>query len=125
MAPKRTTNQRLKILEYLHSVKTHPSAETVYEAVKKDLPAISLATVYRNLKLLAEQGEILKLEINGEFRFDGDICKHAHAVCTRCNKLFDIMDEKITKYAMKNFSMKGFTPSCVQIIFKGTCKECR
>jgi Fe2+ or Zn2+ uptake regulation protein len=125
MVPQRTTSQRIKILKYLRSVKTHPSAEMVYAAVKKDLPAISLATVYRNLNLLAEQGEILKLEINGEFRFDGNMCGHTHAVCTRCGKLFDLMDRKIPDYVMKNFRLKGFTQSCVHIIFKGTCKSCK
>ena len=124
MTPQRMTSQRIKILEYLRSVKTHPTAEMVYEGVKKDLPAISLATVYRNLNLLAEQGEILKLELNGEFRFDGDMCGHVHAVCTKCGKLYDLMDDKIGKYAMKNFKLKGFTPSCVHIIFKGNCNKC-
>jgi len=125
MTPQRMTSQRLKILEYLRSVKTHPTAEMVYAAVKKDLPTISLATVYRNLNLLAEQGKILKLEIGGEFRFDGDMCSHVHAVCTKCGKLEDLMKPKIARYAMKNFSMKGFTPKCVHIIFKGTCTRCR
>lgn len=125
MTQQRMTNQRIKILEYLRSVKTHPTAEMVYEGVKKDLPAISLATVYRNLNLLAEQGEILKLEIGGEFRFDGDICSHLHAVCTKCGKVSDIMDPKIPAHALKNFRLKGFKPRCVHIIFKGTCTKCR
>ncbi len=120
----RMTNQRLKILEYLRSVKTHPSAEMVFEAVKRDLPAISLATVYRNLNLLAKQGKILRLEIGGEFRFDGDTCRHQHAVCTGCGRVIDIFQPEISDYAMKKVEVRGFRPECVHVIFRGTCSRC-
>ena len=85
----RNTNQRLKILEYLKCVKTHPTAEQVYNDLRKDMPAISLATVYRNLHLLAEQKEVLRLEINNEYHFDGDSCRHQHCVCKKCGKIID------------------------------------
>jgi Fe2+ or Zn2+ uptake regulation protein len=115
----------MKILNYLYSVKTHPSAETVYNAVKKGLPTISLATVYRNLNLLADEGKILKLEINGEFRFDGDICGHQHCVCNRCGKVLDIMQSEISQYAMKKVKSRYFEPMCVNILFTGLCRSCR
>ena len=57
----RQTIQKLKIMQHLHSVKTHPSAEMVYNAVKEEVPTITLATVYRNLNSLANAGKILKL----------------------------------------------------------------
>ena len=98
----RNTTQRIKILEYLRSVKTHPTAEDIYKHVKKDLPSITLATVYRNLNLLAKQEEILKLEINGEYHFDGDVCYHQHGVCRKCGTIIDIMQKNITAYAMKH-----------------------
>jgi Fe2+ or Zn2+ uptake regulation protein len=119
------TNQRIKIQEYLKSVKTHPNAETVYTAVKKDLPAISLATVYRNLNMLAEQGQILKLEVNGEFRFDADICYHQHCVCKKCGKIIDVPQKEISQYALNKLKIKGFSPDCVYIVFDGVCKPCR
>jgi Fur family ferric uptake transcriptional regulator len=125
MAESRTTNQRIKILEHLRSVKTHPTAELVYEEVRKDLPAISLATVYRNLNLLAEQKQILKFEINGEFHYDGDICSHQHCVCGCCGKIIDVFQKSISDYALKNVNVRGFRPSCVCIIFNGTCNSCR
>jgi len=122
---KRKTNQRMKILDYLRRAKTHPTAETVYEDVRKDLPAISLGTVYRNLNLLADEGEILRFKVGNEFHFDGDICNHQHCICTKCGKIMDCFKEDISRYAMKNIKMNNFSPSCVTIIFKGLCKDCK
>ena len=120
----RNTSQKLKIIEHLKSVKTHPNAEMVYVAVKKELPTISLATVYRNLNSLAKQGKILKLEINNEARFDGDIKFHQHCVCNSCGKIVDLFQPNISKYALDKFDLNGFQPSNVDVVFHGTCKEC-
>jgi Fe2+ or Zn2+ uptake regulation protein len=121
----RLTSQKLKIMQHLMSVKTHPTADQVYAAVKKDLPAISLATVYRNLNQLAAQGKILKLEIGGEFHFDGDICGHQHCVCRECGRIMDTFQKDISDYAMHHIKAKGFQPECVSVIFKGLCSACR
>ena len=125
MVQTRNTSQKIKILEYLRSVKTHPTAETVYNAVKKDLPAISLATVYRNLNTMAKNSEILRLEINGEYRYDATICSHVHCVCKNCNAIIDVHDKTLSDDAMKNIKIKGFKPKCVHIIFRGLCAHCR
>lgn len=122
---RRLTNQRLKILQHLQSVKTHPSAEMVFEEVRKELPTISLGTVYRNLNLLAQDGKILKLEINNEFRFDGDISNHQHCVCQNCRKIVDLFQEDISDYALNKFKFKDFTPEHVNVIFTGVCSECK
>jgi Fur family ferric uptake transcriptional regulator len=119
------TNQRLKILEHLRIVKTHPTADMVYDAVKKGLPAISLATVYRNLNLLADDGTILKLEIGGEFRFDGDTSSHQHCVCRKCGRITDVFQNEISEYALKKLRIREFIPECVTVIFSGQCKSCR
>lgn len=124
MIQTRNTSQRLKILEFLRSVKTHPSAEVVYEAVRKVLPTISLATVYRNLNFLADRGEVLKLEINNEFRFDGDIGSHQHCVCRRCGQLGDVFHEEISRYALDKVNSKDFKVDSVTIIYHGLCNMC-
>ena len=121
---RRMTNQRLKILEYLQSVKTHPNAETVYQAVKKIMPQITLATVYRNLNLLADEGEILRMEINGEYHYDADMCCHQHCVCRECDKIIDVFQKEINEYAMKKIKPKKFKPECVMIIYSGLCNKC-
>ncbi len=125
MTTQRNTTQKIKILEFLRSVKTHPSAEDVYKAVKEDLPTISLGTVYRNLNLLAEQGEILKLELGGEFRFDGDICHHVHYICQECGIIVDESNGPLSKIVMDKIKSKSFKPKCVNILVKGYCKECK
>ncbi|MBW2967650.1 transcriptional repressor [Candidatus Woesearchaeota archaeon] len=121
----RATHQKMKILEHLRSVKTHPTAEMVYDAVRKEIPSLSLATVYRNLNSMAERGDILKLEINGEFRFDGDTCHHQHCVCRKCGKVIDVFNKELNSYALRKMRSRYFTPSCVCIIFTGLCRSCK
>ncbi len=125
MVQKRKTIQMQKILDYLSSVKTHPKAETVYKAVKKDIPSITLATVYRNLNKLAEDGMISKLEVNGEFRFDADCSLHEHCICKNCGEIFEYLDKKLPKKILKNFKSKKFSPTSVNVIFYGVCTKCK
>jgi Fur family peroxide stress response transcriptional regulator len=121
----RMTNQRLKIMEYLKSVKTHPTAEMVYNKVVKELPKITLATVYRNLNLLADQGEILRLEINNEYRYDADLSFHQHCVCKKCGKIIDLFQKEISRYALNKIRTNNFKPTSVNVIFYGICKKCK
>lgn len=121
---RRETPQRKAILAYLKSVKIHPNAEEVFKAVVRNHPNLTLATVYRNLNLMAEQGRILRFEINKEFRYDSDVSKHQHGVCNCCNKVFDFFNEKISKYALKKFDCCDFKPNSVNIFYHGICKKC-
>jgi Fe2+ or Zn2+ uptake regulation protein len=111
---RRQTIQKLKILEFLRSVKSHPTAEIVYNHVKKELPMITLATVYRNLNNLAQDKEILRLEINGEYHYDADISKHQHCFCHECGKVIDDFSES---KKVNDFNVE-------QVTFYGTCKKC-
>ena len=120
----RNTNQKIKVLSYLKSVQTHPTAETVYLAVKEDLPCITLATVYRNLNQLAEQGEILRLEINKEYHYDADMSYHQHCVCNHCGQIMDLFQKEISKYCLGKIRIKDFQPTSANIIFHGLCKKC-
>jgi Fe2+ or Zn2+ uptake regulation protein len=124
MKKTRMTTQRIKILDYLKSVHSHPTAEEIHREVKKILPAITLATVYRNLNLLADKGTILKIKINNEYRFDADTSSHQHCLCKKCGKLTDLHQEKISKDVLKKVRCKHFKPSSVTIILEGTCKDC-
>ena len=124
MAEGRTTVQMQKIMDYLEGTHAHPNAETIYGAVKKEVPSITLATVYRNLNKLAGQGTILKLEVNGEFRFDAESGLHQHCVCRNCGDIFDVFQEEISEYAMGKIKAKNFKPSSVTVIFYGTCRKC-
>ena len=82
MSKTRMTNQRRIILEELRKVDTHPTVDELYTIVKARMPHISLGTVYRNLDLLAEMGEVLKMDSAGNMRrFDGRVEPHRHVRC--------------------------------------------
>ena len=90
------SRQRECIREFLAHRHDHPTAETIYMNVKKDFPNISLGTVYRNLSLLAEMGEIKKLSTGtGPDRFDGITAPHYHVFCTECGSVSDLKMDSI------------------------------
>ncbi len=124
MPGQRDTIQLAKIMDYLKSVKTHPNAEEVYLAVRKEVPSITLATVYRNLDKLYRKGLANRLEVDREFRFDGQTEGHQHCVCRECGKVLDSFDDRIPKNALKNFRKKGFRADTMEVTYKGVCVEC-
>jgi Fur family peroxide stress response transcriptional regulator len=92
----RATPQRIALLHLLEGNKTHPSAEEVYEQVKKNYPFISRATVYNNLEIFARKGIIKEITIDDKRRrFDPDTKPHHHFFCEKCEKVFDIPFEEI------------------------------
>jgi Fur family ferric uptake transcriptional regulator len=121
----RLTTQRQIILEELGKVTSHPTANEVYDMVRKRLPRIGLGTVYRNLELMADSGIILKLEVGGtQKRFDATIEPHYHIRCTSCGKVDDIAMEvqgQINRAAEKasNYIILGH-----HVEFSGICEEC-
>ena len=101
------SRQRDSIIEFLSTRKDHPTADTVYMNVRQSFPNISLGTVYRNLTLLADMGEILRIRVgDGVDHFDYDTSPHYHFVCRECGSVLDI-DMEVTKEedqaAQKNF----------------------
>ncbi len=120
----RITCQRMIILNYLRSVTTHPSVEEIYLDVKKKLPRVSLGTVYQNLKKLKEKGEIQEIPCEVS-HYDGDISSHAHFICQKCNKIFDIFDvcKKCSILKRKKTKVGGI--KSYQIHFYGICKNCK
>jgi Fe2+ or Zn2+ uptake regulation protein len=87
----RFSRQRERIKELVQSTNTHPTAEWVYETLKPEIPGLSLGTVYRNLKNLADQGAIGRCDMNdGKDHFDYRTDNHYHFVCRSCGKIFDL-----------------------------------
>lgn len=85
------SRQRSAVLHYLRSVTSHPTAELVYQAIRQEFPKISLGTVYRNLNLLADQGEILRLNCgDGVDHYDAVIEPHNHFICRSCGQVLDL-----------------------------------
>ncbi|WP_163338043.1 Fur family transcriptional regulator [Desulfopila sp. IMCC35008] len=122
----RLTTQRQIILEELGKVTSHPTANEVYDMVRKRLPRIGLGTVYRNLELLAESGVILKLEVGGtQKRFDATVEPHYHIRCAQCGKVDDIeipVQEQIEDAAHQasSYEILGH-----HIEFSGICNSCQ
>jgi len=121
----RLTTQRQIILEELGKVTCHPTANEVYDMVRKRLPRIGLGTVYRNLELLADSGVILKLEVGGtQKRFDATVDPHYHIRCSVCGKVDDIdipVQEHINQAATDASSYKVLGH---HIEFSGVCYSC-
>lgn len=125
MAALKYSRQRECIKEYLNSTTEHPTADMVYTRVREEFPNISLGTVYRNLNLLADIGEAVKITTSdGGDRFDGNTQPHYHFYCSECNQLLDLdiapMDH-INELAGKNFDGEIKSHN---VIFYGKCGEC-
>ena len=125
MVIRKHSKQRDMIKEFLMTRKDHPTADVVYSNVRLQNPNISLGTVYRNLTLLADTGEILRLRVgDGVDHFDADTSPHYHFVCSHCGSVIDLqMDDidSITEVAAANF--KGQIAGHVTY-FHGTCANC-
>lgn len=119
------SRQRDAIRENLVGRYDHPTAESVYSDIKKDFPNISLGTVYRNLSLLSELGEIQKISTGtGPDRFDGNPKPHCHFQCRTCSSVLDIPFEceaDLAAQVSKNFAgvIEG-----TSIHFYGLCPNC-
>ncbi len=129
MAIHKYSRQREAIKEFLLTRKDHPTADTVYTCLREDFPNISLGTVYRNLALLTEMGEITRISTGiGPERYDAVVTPHQHFICTRCQRVFDIESDKIDKI-MDNV-MDTASEDCPGKIesysanFYGICADC-
>jgi Fe2+ or Zn2+ uptake regulation protein/predicted transcriptional regulator len=121
------THQREIILDELNRSKTHPTADELYSCIKKNLPRISLATVYRNLEILSEAGLIQKLQVSGrQKRFDWNPEVHNHIFCTQCQGLDNIPtpDAGATPY-VGPMQEKGYCITGCRIEFFGLCPKCQ
>jgi Fe2+ or Zn2+ uptake regulation protein len=121
----RKSKQRDAILRVLMGTKSHPTAEWLYEEVRKEIPNISLGTVYRNLRLMKEQGEILELEQTGTYRrFDANSANHYHFRCDRCGKVYDIDEPVVLGIDERVEKNTGFKVSHHRLEFRGLCRDC-
>lgn len=116
--------QRMAIMDYLLSHKTHPSIDEIYLALCKDIPTLSKTTVYNTLKLFVEHGAALMLTIDEKNAcFDGDISLHAHFLCKKCGKIFDMPYSGEVKQ-VEPVDMNGFQVDEIHQYYKGVCPAC-
>jgi len=121
---RRNTQQRKVILDILRSTDTHPTADWIYERAREHIPNISLGTVYRNLKILRDEGLILELNDGKQSRFDGRIDEHFHFKCTNCNSIYDIDTKEIVSINESFLVKKGYQVNGYDVIFSGICPRC-
>jgi Fur family transcriptional regulator, ferric uptake regulator len=126
MTGNRLTKQRRLILEELKKVCTHPDAYEIYNIVKKKMPGIGLATVYRNLDFLNKQNKLIKvMSVDGKARFDGDITNHSHLICKKCGHIDDIFDIKNISIDSEQIRKSKFAISDKFLEIYGLCKKCQ
>ena len=119
------SRQREAIKNFLMTRHDHPTADVVYSNVRTEFPNISLGTVYRNLTLLADLGEISRLRVgDGVDHFDADTHPHYHFVCNECGSVTDLETDSIDNVleaASRNF--EGLVQGHVTY-FYGLCPHC-
>ena len=121
------SRQRESIKQYLAMTKEHPTADCVYLHMKEEFPNISLGKVYRNLKLLTDIGEAVKLTPpDSADRFDGNTRPHDHFYCTRCKRILDLeldMTATMPLHQAASASFDGIIESSNTFFF-GLCGKC-
>ena len=119
------SKQRISVLEAVVSNSIHPTADQVYAMIKDDNPNVSLGTVYRNLNLLCETGQLRRICVaNGCDRFDGRLDKHFHTICNFCGKVADVeIPEQLDLHSFVT-AQTGYYINDIDIVMKGVCPEC-
>ncbi len=124
----KSTGRKTKQLEVVwHEVAddtSHPTADQIYERVRKQIPNISLGTVYRNLQKLVAEGQLQVLTLGRTQHFDPLVDRHQHFICESCGRVYDVFvgeDEEILPSSLRQ---RGFTVTSHQLAFYGECKSC-
>lgn len=120
------SKQREMILNQVRNFPIHPTADQVYTALKAENPNLSLGTVYRNLNLLSEMGELLKIRIaDGSDRFDGRTDCHYHMFCDKCSRVFDVELSELDGLIDTVSQKYGHRLTMVTLNLNGVCCECQ
>lgn len=129
----RLTGPRRLILEVVRRTDVHPTAEWVYRQVRRRLPRVSLGTVYRNLRLLVEEGIVKELQGGSEpgsltarlARFDGNTSAHHHFTCSECGRIHDLAERVDRSIDRRIAARTGLEVSHHRIEFYGRCRACQ
>ena len=126
-AQRKNSRKRQAILDLLCADRGHPTAEDIYARLKPDYPELSLGTVYRNLAVLAEDGEIVSVgKVEGQERYDANLTPHPHFICRRCRRVIDLMlPDRVTELYGAVEADSGCTVEGHSLSFSGLCADCR
>lgn len=117
----RPSVQRVAVMDYLQTHRTHPTAETIYEELAPEIPTLSKTTVYNTLSLFVEKGAATRVTIdNREARYDGDVSVHGHFLCEQCGELYDVHYEQAPEIPFPaNHRVKQ-----THVYYSGICEHC-
>jgi Fur family transcriptional regulator, peroxide stress response regulator len=123
----RMTSHRIALARLLATSEGHPNAAQMYESLRKQFPTISLATVYKTLVLLKEEGEVLEIDLHNDARYDGNKpYPHPHLVCNVCNRILDGDEVSMLQKLNNEIEEKyGFKIQRHQIVYFGICQDCQ
>ncbi|MCI9369226.1 MAG: transcriptional repressor [Lachnospiraceae bacterium] len=124
MKKQRNSRQRKLILDIVASRHDHPTADQIYLDVRTQDSQISRGTVYRNLGILSENGEIANVKVPAADRYDSRLDRHYHMFCTGCKRVFDVPLEYQEQYDEQVEKETGFKISRHRLFFEGLCQEC-
>ncbi len=122
----RVTPQRLAILRTLVTSDAHPTAQTLFELLRSELPSLSQATVYNTLQTLASCGLIQEIgEVgDGAVRYDGNPAPHINLVCNRCHRVQDFFDVALDGITDLVIARSGFDAQGMRFTYYGLCPRC-
>ena len=118
----KVTPQRQLLFRLLHDNTAHPTAETLYDAASREMPGISLRTVYQTLTDLAAMGELQHIDLGGAARFDPNVDDHHHIVCDSCGEVRDVYVPNADEISVAGLA--GFSVQSARIVFSGRCPTC-
>lgn len=122
----KATQQRREILRELAMTTEHPDAEKIYMRVRKRLPAISLDTVYRTLRIFEEQDDIFRVAtIRDRARFDANTNCHHHFICSRCGRIDDFNSAALDRFTPPPEVAALGRVERIHIEFRGHCRKCQ
>jgi Fur family peroxide stress response transcriptional regulator len=122
----KATPQRIAICRFALSSRDHPTAQQVYDDVRKIHPTVSLATVYKTLQVLRNLDLIQELDLpHGQARFDSYMKPHINLICLQCGNIIDLDDTTALEITSKVAAAARFKPKGQRIDIFGTCRRCR
>lgn len=121
----KVTHQRLEVFRVLAEADDHPSAESIYEKVKKKVPTISLDTVYRTLTTLEQNGVLGRVQVDARSRFDPNRDVHHHFICTECKRIDDFYWPTFDSMKTPPKAAGWGRIDSKRVEIRGVCKDCR
>ena len=119
------THQRQVIYQAAMAAKDHPTPEAIYEKVRRQIPSISLGTVYKNINTFLEAGLLREVSLHhGSLRVDANTGTHHHLVCRVCRSIIDLDEHDVEPARVRTTIPRGFRVErqCVEVI--GICESC-